>query len=744
MSVDRRQFLTTMVLTGAATAVPRISPFETEAGTLSDRSAPEQAGSTAIDFRYSPACWQTAICFPDDNYKGLVGDRGELLYDFPNSKFADPAEFGTVVEFTFAGMQRDRVTGQNLQAAGVPIVHTTIEHPSATMDLITFATNRPDEGRVDNVLVTIRPSSGEVNAAPVVRLRSAQSFTLAYTKGATFVSRADGSPFLVAAPGESSHVFLGKEHGGAFLSLGPGTAEAVKPLRNFIRFPLEHQPVEKIEAGAVQPDTVLREATAYWQNWRPFGDNVAWSLPESHNDFLVSCARNIQQAREVRDGCGVFQVGPTVYRGLWIVDGNFILEAARYLGYDKEAEDSLRAEWAQQLPTGHVVASAGSEHWKDTGIAMFTLVRQCELAQDWSLFREFEPNVSKAVEFLIRLRSSAKAGNSSNGRYGLLAPGFPDGGIGGVHSEFTNTLWCLAGIRAVVDAGTRLGMASVTRTKNFYDELRRAFVAAARDQMTPHAAGFAYLPMLMKDDPLYTYPEPWLRPRPQSAQWALSHAIYPGLVLERDDPIVRGHIALMQACTQEDIPAETGWLMHEGVWNYAASFVAHVYLWAGLREWAHRTFIGFLNHASPTYCWREEQPLQNALLGRLWGDMPHNWASAECVRYLRHMFALEDGASLRLLPGITDMELHPEKVCELRQTPTRFGRLSLHLEPLGVRRGWKLQFTREPGPMPHEVQLPVTLGSRLRFSRLEGAVAKTIADRVEIDPAARSWSAYWI
>ena len=32
-----------------------------------------------------------------------------------------------------------------------------------------------------------------------------------------------------------------------------------------------------------------------------------------------------------------FQVGPTVYRGLWVVDGHFLLEAARYLGYDAEA-----------------------------------------------------------------------------------------------------------------------------------------------------------------------------------------------------------------------------------------------------------------------------------------------------------------------------------------------------------------------------------------------------------------------
>lgn len=71
---------------------------------------------------------------------------------------------------------------------------------------------------------------------------------------------------------------------------------------------------------------------------------VYWQLPGAQGDFLTACARNIQQAHEVRDGKLTFQVGPTVYRGLWIVDGNFILEAARYLGYDSAAQAGLETE----------------------------------------------------------------------------------------------------------------------------------------------------------------------------------------------------------------------------------------------------------------------------------------------------------------------------------------------------------------------------------------------------------------
>jgi hypothetical protein len=256
--------------------------------------------------------------------------------------------------------------------------------------------------------------------------------------------------------------------------------------------------------------------------------------------------------------------------------------------------------------------------------------------------------------------------------------------------------------------------------------------------MVQHPTGFEYLPMLAHDDPAYRNPDPWERPRPQSAQWALSHTIYPGTVFAKDDPIVRGQIALMQSCTEEDVPIETGWLWHDSLWTYNASFVAHVYLWAGLRDWAHRTFTGFLNHASPLYCWREEQPLQRALVGQDWGDMPHNWASAECVRYLRHMLALEDGQALRLLYGIMQAELSAGKPYSLENSPTRFGRIDLQFEPAG--RGWHVRFSRQQGPQPESVQLPETIGG-LRVAKVSVAFRK-VQGTIEIDPAAKNWEAW--
>jgi hypothetical protein len=117
--------------------------------------------------------------------------------------------------------------------------------------------------------------------------------------------------------------------------------------------------------------------------------------------------------------------------------------------------------------------------------------------------------------------------------------------------------------------------------------------------------------------------------------------------------------------------------------------------------------------------------------------MPHNWASAECVRYLRHMLALEDGKSLRLLHGITTTELTPAAPYILRNSPTRFGRIDLELEPAGAR-SWRLRFDRTEGPSPSSISLPTSVG-QLRVREVIGAGSKIAGNVVEVDPVARKW-----
>jgi hypothetical protein len=745
MTLNRRQFVTAVIASSAAAAAPTPS-IDPKFPALLAPTSLANLPHAKVDFRYAPRNQQSTICFPDDPRKTIVGQEGDLRYGFAKSFSAGMENFGTVIQFTLAGFQDDKILRQWIESPEIPVVHTLIDRPGATFELIAFATRHAGEGRVDNVLLSVKSKSqsktGRIAVVPKIRIRTCERLELESYTVPTATVRAQGgkSPLLVAAQLNNNFgsCMLWEEEGFT-LYLPHGEAAGDAPARYFFRLPQENQSAETLLEHLPDAELLLAEAREFWRNWKPFG-TTNWSFPGRHGEFLTACARNIQQAREVKNDRLVFQVGPTQYRGLWIVDGNFLLEAARYLGYDQATDEGLRSEWSKQAESGQVIAESGGEHWKDTAIAMFTLARQCELKQDWTFFRELEPNVVHALDFLISLRDQARSGPSINGRYGLLAPGFADGGIGGVRSEFTNTVWTLAALRAVADAADQLKMSSLARARTFFRELYEAFQQMARREMVRHPAGFDYLPMVAHDDSPRADPDPWNHPRPQTAQWALSHSIFPGEVFEKNDPIVRGHIALLQSCAQEDVPTETGWLWHDSLWTYNASFAAHVYLWAGLRDWAHRTFIGFLNHASPLYCWREEQPLQHALAGQDWGDMPHNWASAECVRYLRHMFAIEDGKALRLLNGITAAELIPTAHYSLQNSPTRFGRINLELEPAGAQ-GWRLRFDRASGLSPSSVSLPANIGS-LQVKKVIGAGSKISGRVVEVDSFAKKWDAF--
>jgi hypothetical protein len=749
----RRTFLqqSSLALSGGALAVSAGLPLEANSPTKRTPPpppVPESIATPTIDFRYAPLTTQSTLCLPDDPYKNLIGENGEIRLNHPAGSWG-VADFGEIVKFSLGGMESGKVVEQRLEAPGTAIIKTRLAWPEAFLDLTAFATHLTGEGRVDNVLMTITPRTHQsLRVAPTIHVLSRRTLKTSREGNLTTLRMEPAAAPLFAMIGyalsqEGIGVQVTEELGhGIRIWLPPLITSTEKPLQVLIRFPLENQPLTQLSASCEHPDLLLKESHQFWMNWKPFGGSLEWKSGGIHDRFLVACARNIQQAREVKEGKITFQVGPTVYRGLWIVDGHFILEAARYLGYDQEAQEGLEATWGRQQPDGSLIAGGGQEHWKDTGIAMFTLVRQAELAQDWSYFRKMVPQIQRAFEFLKASRNKARGEANANGRYGLLSQGFGDGGLGGIRSEFTNTIWALAGLRATAEAASRLEISELKEIKIFHEELHRALISAARQEMRRHPQGFEYLPMLMKEDPQWNAANEWERPRPQNAQWALSHSVYPGLVFEQTDPVVKGHIQLMQSCTVEDVPIETGWIPHEGLWTYNAPFVAHVYLWAGLQDWARRTFSGFLNHASPLYCWREEQPLRGSLIGNYIGDMPHNWASAECVLFLRHMLALEDGTALRLLEGIGAPEIKQEKQWILKESPTRFGRISLKLGPESAEQ-YRLDFLRGQGPQPARIEIPAQMGTQFRFESGTGAKFNLQGSKLHVSPEGSSWSATW-
>jgi hypothetical protein len=410
-----------------------------------------------------------------------------------------------------------------------------------------------------------------------------------------------------------------------------------------------------------QGDALLHKTEEFWRSAALPYDRL--EIPDAEVQALLdSSIRNIYQAREIKNGLPAFQVGPTCYRGLWVVDGSFILEAMTYLGRADETRNGIKHLMSFQRKDGSFMLM--DAHWKETGIALWAITRHARLTGDKDWLLQAWPNVERGFAFIRQMRTMP-APDAPNSR--LIPDGFSDGGLGGKVPEYTNIYWTLTGMRAAIEAARWLGKLDEAEDwqKEYEDFLRTFRRAAERDTRTD-AHGNPYLPIRMQYDPAIP---------PQKAQWAFLHSLFPGQVFSPDDPLVQGNMAMLRAAEQEGLVQDTGWLKG-GLWTYFGSFYGHAWLWLGDGDKAARTLYAFGNHASPLLAWREEQmPVGQGV--QVVGDMPHNWASAEFIRLVRHSLILERGNELHLFEGVPAKWARPGAVIRAKDIATEFGPTSL-------------------------------------------------------------------
>ena len=151
------------------------------------------------------------------------------------------------------------------------------------------------------------------------------------------------------------------------------------------------------------------QAVKYWQKAQVPADRI--HIPDAGIQALISSSiRNIWQAREIKEGVAVFQVGPTCYRGLWIVDGAFLLEAATILGASNEARNGIAYELSQQKPDGRIeVMKDKYGYWKENGIVLWTCIRHAMLTQDKVWLESQWPKLERIAKFIKLLRTDQVA-----------------------------------------------------------------------------------------------------------------------------------------------------------------------------------------------------------------------------------------------------------------------------------------------------------------------------------------------
>ena len=203
--------------------------------------------------------------------------------------------------------------------------------------------------------------------------------------------------------------------------------------------------------------------------------------------MLEASVRNIWQAREIKQGLPAFHVGPTVYRGLWVVDGSFLLEAAAILGRGQDARAGVEYLLSHQKPDG--TFEILPHFWKENGIVLWAATRHALLTQDQGWLRSHWPRLRRVVNAIQALRARALSDPQAQ-EFGLLPPGEIDGGISNrTKPEYSNTYWCLAGLKSAISAAKWLGETQdATSWQRAYDSLLAAVVqgrGATRCTMPP-------------------------------------------------------------------------------------------------------------------------------------------------------------------------------------------------------------------------------------------------------------------
>jgi hypothetical protein len=605
----------------------------------------------AVDFRYSPPEWQTAICLPDDPQKSLVDKNGALLYHYQQGG----REFGTQISVEVASnvvwqkqdlysprvpIVQTRRTADGLQIVEEAFAVTALTNASRNDLILVHVTNPGAETRVLSPKLIVDTTQEFHIADQRIELNSGETITSSLKLTGTATGKQVPLETLTVPAGKSASFFV-MYCGGGKIATEPATLESALATRD--------------------------RAVKYWEHAPlPYG---RIQIPDAGIQALLdSSIRNIWQAREIKNGLPAFQVGPTCYRGLWIVDGAFLLEAAAMLGAGDQARNGVAYELTHQKPDGRIEVMA--KYWKENGIVLWTCMRHAQLTQDKAWLELQWPKLERIAEFIKQLRQETLTDNSPLND-GLMPAGFPDGGIGDVRLEYTNPYWNLTGLHAFIEAARWLGKdgeAAVWQKE--YDDFMAAFrKAAARDTRTD-THGNRYLPILMGED--------GAKELPQRAQWAFCHAVYPGQIFAKDDPLVAGNLAMLKATEREGMVYGTGWDA-TGIWNYFASFYGHAWLWQGNGRKAAQILYAYANHAAPVLDWREEQSLRGEKFSKV-GDMPHNWASAEFIRLTAHLIELDRDNELHLLEGLPRQWTGPGMETVLNGLATPFGPLYLNLK----------------------------------------------------------------
>lgn len=155
--------------------------------------------------------------------------------------------------------------------------------------------------------------------------------------------------------------------------------------------------------------------------------------------------------------------------------------------------------------------------------------------------------------------------------------------------------------------------------------------------------------------------------------WAHNCLLWPCRCIEPQDPMLTATFRRMDRMSN----TWGGGLHSEGqggFWPYIGVDRAVGHILRGEPDLALDYFCAFTDTAGGTLSWGEGY--SNVIAG---GDQPHFWADAQWVNLFRHLFVMEDGATLMITPAILRRWTEPGQRLSVKGLTTHFGDLALNI-----------------------------------------------------------------
>lgn len=638
----------------------------------------------SVNYAYSPKWWQTNISLPESPRKVVIGKEGQLFYEYPKSvsesKFTKGSGFNTVISFK-AG-ENEEWKSQKLYRAEIPVVITEKELNNVIVTEEAFVVTPllfgSDDASINNylgsslnkkitgtpgndmVLITIEnKGSNTATFSPSIQVSSKHQITIDTAKGKVFIS--DFLRVVIPYSISSVNNVTQKSKSVYILSLKPIQIGAGEKIQLAFGVSQGHAAID-CPNNLEQALLLRKQSIAWWEKASlPFNKIV---VPDKEIQNLLNASiRNIYQASEIENELLALNTGAFSNREVHVSDAPFIADALILLNNADDAERALNHILLMQKNDGSFLQQ--EKDWKGTGFVLWSIASYARLTGDKEWLESVWPKLEKGFNFLIDLQKNTLQSKAAYA--GLLPPG---NGSEGQSLDYVNNYWALAGLNSAITAARWVGRnGQAIKWQSLYDTYYKAFLESGKKNMKKDTQGNSYLPVRLPLDK---------KTAPQKSQWAFLNAVYPGKIFDINDPVLTGNMKMLAGSTKEGLIFNSGWMNNSVVLTTGSDY-AHALQWTGYAQDAARVMYALANHAAPNFSWYEQQQLKESKDTLVSGDMPNSRVSAEFIRLVRHLIAIERNYELHLMEGVPAEWTKPGMEIKLDNVLTEFGTLTFNI-----------------------------------------------------------------